>query len=285
MISEKRVEANRENAQLSTGPKTHESKAVVARNAVKHGVFARIAESGEERDAYEQILAGLQESLNPFGQMEHLLVEKVAVDHLRLVRLIAYEAAAVRMDIRQLESDMEWSHGRSKPRFRDPDHRDSVPLELLSYSDPISEADVQAQKAILTRLSAPKHPLESDDRALEFIYRIKLEPQPVQSEPRQETPLPLDWRKKARAHYESMTPVHKGRWRAELLRREEQLLEEMKSVVHVREMVADHTPLHSLPPDEEMAKILKYETALQRSIAQNMDLLRKLQEPRLKRTA
>ena len=41
MTSEKQMEANKKNALLSTGAVTDGGKAVVARNAVKHGIFAR----------------------------------------------------------------------------------------------------------------------------------------------------------------------------------------------------------------------------------------------------
>src|SRR5271165_1447886 len=40
MASEKQIEANRRNAQLSTGPSTDEGKAAVAQNACKHGIRA-----------------------------------------------------------------------------------------------------------------------------------------------------------------------------------------------------------------------------------------------------
>jgi hypothetical protein len=41
MATEKQINANRKNAQKSTGPKTAEGKAAVSQNAVKHGLFTR----------------------------------------------------------------------------------------------------------------------------------------------------------------------------------------------------------------------------------------------------
>ncbi len=41
MVTEKQLQANIQNAGLSTGPVTEEGKEVVARNAIKHGVFAK----------------------------------------------------------------------------------------------------------------------------------------------------------------------------------------------------------------------------------------------------
>ena len=76
---------------------------------------------------------------------------------------------------------------------------------------------------------------------------------------------------------------HRGRFRSEVLGREEKLLEEMNAVREFRSEVADLMPLHSLRPHEEMEKIMKYEIALRRSIARNLDLLQKLQAARAKR--
>jgi hypothetical protein len=42
MATQAQVEANRQNAQKSTGPKTAEGKMAVALNAVKHGLTANI---------------------------------------------------------------------------------------------------------------------------------------------------------------------------------------------------------------------------------------------------
>ena len=41
MTSERQAEANRQNAQKSTGPRTPAGKAVVALNGTKHGLLSR----------------------------------------------------------------------------------------------------------------------------------------------------------------------------------------------------------------------------------------------------
>jgi hypothetical protein len=41
MATQAQILANRRNAQRSTGPKTAEGKATAAKNATKHGLFAR----------------------------------------------------------------------------------------------------------------------------------------------------------------------------------------------------------------------------------------------------
>ena len=52
MTTEKQIEANKQNALVSTGPVTAEGKAVVSQNAVKHGIFVRdlIISSGDGKE-------------------------------------------------------------------------------------------------------------------------------------------------------------------------------------------------------------------------------------------
>ncbi len=53
MSTTEQINANRQNAQKSTGPKTNEGKAAVSKNAVKHGLFAAEAViEGENQTEY-----------------------------------------------------------------------------------------------------------------------------------------------------------------------------------------------------------------------------------------
>jgi hypothetical protein len=101
MTTKKQIKANKSNALLSTGAVTEEGKAVVSKNAVKHGIFTQdlIISSGEGKESkeeYIELLNNLIESLNPSGQMEHLLVEKIAVDFWRLRRVLRFETGSIR---------------------------------------------------------------------------------------------------------------------------------------------------------------------------------------------
>ena len=73
MTSDKQEQANAQNAQLSTGPVTPEGKAVVARNAVKHGIFAKdlVINAGDGREdemEYHELLDELTKDLSPVGR-------------------------------------------------------------------------------------------------------------------------------------------------------------------------------------------------------------------------
>lgn len=101
MTSEKQKEANKQNALVSTGPKSIEGKNLVSQNAIKHGIFAKdlIISDGdgqENKQEYRELLDGLTASLNPAGQMECLLVEKIAVDFWRLRRVLRFETGSIR---------------------------------------------------------------------------------------------------------------------------------------------------------------------------------------------
>ncbi len=78
MASAAQVCANRSNAQKSTGPRTPEGKAVVAQNAVKHGLLAREGVlRGEDPEEFERHREALLEQLNPAGPLEAILAARI----------------------------------------------------------------------------------------------------------------------------------------------------------------------------------------------------------------
>ncbi len=95
MASVAQVRANRLNAQKSTGPRTPEGKAVVAQNAVQHGLLARqVVIRGEDPGEFELYRDRMLEDLGPVGSLEGLLAERVAHLGWRLRRAERLESAA-----------------------------------------------------------------------------------------------------------------------------------------------------------------------------------------------
>ena len=93
MVSTKQLEANRRNAQKSTGPKTPEGKATVRLNALKHGLTAgQVLLSDENMDVFATLATALHEQLRPSGLLECMLVDRVVSAIWRLRRLILIEA-------------------------------------------------------------------------------------------------------------------------------------------------------------------------------------------------
>jgi hypothetical protein len=71
MTSQSRIDANRANAQLSTGPRTPEGKAISSRNAVRHGLdSARLLVRPDEREEFESFLSDLRAEIKPQGPLE-----------------------------------------------------------------------------------------------------------------------------------------------------------------------------------------------------------------------
>jgi hypothetical protein len=88
MASKAQVTANRENARKSTGPRTAEGKAVVSKNAVKYGLFAKeVIIFGEDPADYDALHDAILAELAPSGVMEILLAERVVSLTWRLHRV------------------------------------------------------------------------------------------------------------------------------------------------------------------------------------------------------
>ena len=88
MSTIKQIEANRRNAQLSTGPKTIQGKAAVAQNALTHGLYASTLLLPEEDPAQYQSLCQLYiENYHPDGLAEIDLLQSMVADKWELARV------------------------------------------------------------------------------------------------------------------------------------------------------------------------------------------------------
>lgn len=83
-ISDAKRAANRENARKSTGPKTRLGKATSRLNALKHGMTAAVAVPEELREEAENRVAEWKESMCPQEGAEAWLVERAAMDSVRV---------------------------------------------------------------------------------------------------------------------------------------------------------------------------------------------------------
>jgi len=77
-ISNKQLDANRQNAQRSTGPRTPEGKAASSRNALTHGLTAQqIVLETESQAEFEEHAAELREEHQPSTPTAHILVDQL----------------------------------------------------------------------------------------------------------------------------------------------------------------------------------------------------------------
>ena len=103
-VSSAKLEANRRNAQRSTGPKTPEGKLQSRRSALKHGILASDwliteGDGAENAAEFEEFLATLREDLEPVGALEGILVEKIAICCWRQRRVLKCEAGMAVYDL------------------------------------------------------------------------------------------------------------------------------------------------------------------------------------------
>jgi hypothetical protein len=147
------IEANRRNAQFSTGPKTPEGKAASSLNATKYGILARqlivqgeyIQESSEE---FQNFWAEYHEHLAPVGPLEEMLVDQIVAINWRMRRVRAAESGEIALNVdagcrhrarileRTGESE-EWPH---------PDH--FMEKDLLELREKIEQGGDLSEDAI-----------------------------------------------------------------------------------------------------------------------------------------
>jgi len=294
MTTDKQIEANRENALVSTGPITEEGKAIVAKNAVKHSVFSQdlIISSGdgeEDPEEYQELLRNLIVSLIPQNQMEHLLVEKISVDFWRLKRLLRFETGSIRqyldMTITDYYSEEDYlgkkKHRTSEELDEDIKEKQSyinwnktylkcLDRGIVSFDQPAWKGE-GLESDIADDLWAVFHEEGSNLLDEQQYYNFK------------EGELNLS--------FDEMTSILKNKGftseniSTALIRwynNQNQDYSKQIDVLERKKIKNKYTDevnikLHSLPSNEDVEKVMRYEKSIQKSILQNLALLKKLQ--------
>jgi hypothetical protein len=95
-VSAQKLEANKKNAQKSTGPRTEDGKAKSAANSYVHGFFAKhlfptAEQAAKDKSDYLAVANGVRNDYQPVGYWENFWVEKISTEALRIARLLGYE--------------------------------------------------------------------------------------------------------------------------------------------------------------------------------------------------
>jgi hypothetical protein len=82
-ISPQKLEANRRNAQKSTGPLSEEGKKIISMNALRHGLLARevvikLGDYHEDERAFLELLDSVWNRRQPVGAEEEFEVQTIA---------------------------------------------------------------------------------------------------------------------------------------------------------------------------------------------------------------
>jgi hypothetical protein len=101
--SQKKVEANRRNAQLSTGPTSAEGKRTSSLNASKHGLLVKdvvitTRDNKEDQAEFDDLLAQMRDYYRPVGIPEDLLVREMTISYWKSARALRCERGHVTCD-------------------------------------------------------------------------------------------------------------------------------------------------------------------------------------------
>ena len=156
MATEKQIAANRRNAQLSTGPRTKQGKAISSQNGLKHGLLAKnIIIPTESKAEFNFHRDEVLSDLKPVGPMESILANRIVELSWRLSRSSRFLAATITTmdkenaskpltDLRQ--SMINRALGQSSPP-----HGPQVPKPVLKHGRVIIDDFSNAR--VLDRLS------------------------------------------------------------------------------------------------------------------------------------
>jgi hypothetical protein len=157
MATEAQINANRENAKASTGPKTEEGKARSSRNNTKFGLFAtNICVQPEEREDYEDFCSKLWTTLAPADHFEEVTAAECIRNAWRLRRCAMAEET-----LGQIVARFQASQNKA----RGTDHPTADPMIYPAYlpvQTAIDRARTSAQngmyraKAALDKMQAPR---------------------------------------------------------------------------------------------------------------------------------
>jgi hypothetical protein len=268
VVSIRKIEANRQNAQKSTGPKTARGKMYSRRNAIKHSLFVRDfvdLEGGEDWEELDQQYKRLLDEWQPVGPLEQLCVERITISWVRLQRLWRYENVLV-------------GAAYTYSGCLVPDETRSAELSLLYRAEKEAEVSGQASRKTLEQI-------EVFNRSRWSLYEEA--PEEVAKEQQRdivaivarERKIPI---KKAKALFTrdpTALPEYNRFLAVETIRTaiEDRKLDWERTT---KAFEKDKSELTLIPSSDEVNKITRYASAVDRELHRSLDLLERLQRRR-----
>ncbi len=285
MSTEKQIIANKQNAQLATGPKTTNGKEVVSKNAIKHGIFTKdlIVSSdieNESADEYQSILNNLVDCLLPCNQMESLLVEKIAADFWRLRRTIRFETGSIARAVESLLSEFySYSRPNNEKIEEEIEEKQRVMKWNASYLESLAKGQVHFDKPVWSG-----DDIESD--IAEDFHMIAKTISSLTKEEKEWLYCSYDLTyEELRNLLEKYGYSDSKKISAKLIELFSQqnlsLEEDIQNLFRKKQKNNESNKLlymlGMIPSADNTEKVLKYERSLQKSIYQNLIMLKKLQ--------
>jgi hypothetical protein len=204
MATQKQLDANRRNAQKSTGPRTEKGKLQSRMNSLQHGLGAvHILLPHEDPAEFHEVRAGLIETYAPANTQELLLVDAIATAWLRTQRVARFEVSMMDSQLKTLK----YKFGKSqRPRPEPADDDEGI---TIAMGDPKNElawtllaryeqraqsayyrAIEQLRKVQNERLSRPVKELRAETAHQQYLKRTVAKPgwqPPVPASPAEST--------------------------------------------------------------------------------------------------
>ncbi len=141
MPTRKQLEANRRNANKSTGPRTRAGKALSSRNALKHGLCAeQVLLPDEDEGEYERLGEQLIDDFSPVGALETTLVQTLAADLWRIGRIRKIEVGVLAWQLHEIESNRAYERAESYEDFAGPSMDLSMDSTIITDREKYDEA-------------------------------------------------------------------------------------------------------------------------------------------------
>jgi len=199
MSTQEQINANRQNAQKSTGPKTDEGKAAVSQNAVKHGLFAESVIEGENEADYEAFHDEMLAELAPVGSVESMLAERVISLWWRLRRAERMQNQVIDDMIGRIVTNRparrkrECYYINQGIRLNDPRvDLDDLPLGRIANSDWSYCRVLDRMMLYERRIENSVIKLMKELKRFQIMRQIEFEDVEPQFEPDQTIPIPIN---------------------------------------------------------------------------------------------
>lgn len=287
MTTQKQNAANQKNALLSTGPTTIEGKAIVSMNATKHGIFTKelIVASGvgkENEVEYFELLNNLIICLTPTDQIQSLLVEKISIDFWRLKRVIKFETGSIREYLDEITNKYYsiYSNQPNEKIDKTIDNKRSIINQNNCYIECLQKQLVSFNTPIWKGMN-----ITSD--ILDDFYFIANSIETAQKTKEEREKLYhgqfdfIEMQEFLKTHGFNTDKEISSRLVDLYLKKNQKLEDEIRELeqkklenIKIDEL---NSRICAIPRDENIDKVMKYEKSIQKSIFQNLFLLKKLQ--------